>query len=108
MAPIQPRPPLTLPPVVNSDYDPSNVQNAFFAATVIGTTASSTLKTTIPAPTSRPLSTDNDWSSLSFSALKKKPLTEIIAYLQSKGYKVSSDDGKLLSKSQLLDAVFSI
>jgi hypothetical protein len=107
MAPIQPRPPLTPPPVVKSDYDPSNVQNAFFAATVSG--SSSTLKTTnVPAPTSRPLSTDNDWSSLSFSALKKKPLTEIIAYLQSKGYKVSSDDGKLLSKSQLLDAIFSI
>ena len=49
----------------------------------------------------------NDWKNLPFSAIKRKPLTEIVAYLQAKGLTVIGADGKPLPKSKLLEAIFS-
>ena len=64
-----------------------------------------------PSPATSPVITTttdmNDWKNLPFSAIKRKPLTEIVAYLQAKGLTVIGADGKPLPKSKLLEAIFS-
>jgi hypothetical protein len=93
----------------------SSLQNAFFATTVVNKSVEKPVPTkAAPPPTStkttitKASSTDsNDWSTLPFTAIKRKPITEIIAYLQAKGRNVIGVDGKPLSKSQLIETIFS-
>lgn len=125
VTPIQPHPPLSPPPVAQVVSDPEVVKNAFFATTTVPPTSSS--ETVAPAPKKVPpaasspasastkassptsASTDtNDWRNLPFSSIKRKPLTEIMAYLQAKGLDVVGEDGKPLPKSKLLEAIFSM
>ena len=110
---MQPHPPRIPPPVTTVETDPLELENAFFATTA----APAMSKQATPAPTkpspatssTTSMSTDyNDWRNLPFSSVKRKPMTEIMAYLQAKGLDVIGDDGKPLPKSKLLEAIFSI
>jgi hypothetical protein len=109
--PIQPHPPLSPPPVTTVETEPS-VENAFFATAA----APISSKPVTPVPTkssnvssSNTSTTDiNDWSNLPFSSIKRKPISEIVAYLQAKGRNVIGEDGKPLPKSKLLEAIYSI
>ena len=91
------------------------MENAFFATTKVPTTGSAKTVTSIPEkayPTallSSSTTTDStDWRNLPFSSIKRKPLTEIMAYVQAKGLAVVGEDGKPLPKSKLLEAIFSM
>ena len=114
MTPIQPHPPLSPPPAANVVLDPLVVENAFFATTTAVPTSTYSVtpirKKSFPAASSSPsVSADtNDWRNLPFSLIKRKPLSEIMAYLQAKGLDVVGEDGKPLPKSKLLDAIFSM
>lgn len=120
---LMPRPPQNPPPIATTtrmETDVESIQNAFFAATVtskdmnksVPGRATSSLttatKTRTGASGNKPTTdVNNDWSKLPFTAIKRKPITEIIAYLQAKGCDVIGADGKPLSKSQLIEAIFS-
>lgn len=50
-------------------------------------------------------STDDDWASLSDSTLSRKTVKELEKYLSEKGVKTTGDDGKVLKKALLVEAV---
>lgn len=63
-------------------------------------------KETVADP--KPLNDGDDWSDLPLSALKRKPLTEIISYLQQKGAAYTDAQGKILNKNELLKTVVNL
>lgn len=110
--PIQPHPPLSPPPVATVEAEPL-VENAFFATTAAAPISSKPVtpvptKSSDVSPSTKSTTDINDWSNLPFSSIKRKPISEIVAYLQAKGRNVIGEDGKPLPKSKLLEAIFSI
>jgi hypothetical protein len=107
--PLPPHPPPGPPPGVQTETPSASLDNAFFASTATSS------KSQVPPPAVKPKATaaspsttsDNDWSKLPLSAIKRKPITEIMSYLQAKGRAVIDKNGRPLSKSELVDAIFS-
>ena len=104
----QPRPPQSPPPIAQNQNFVSSLEGAFFASTRVNknVAASSIPKVTKASSSAKPRN-DDDWSTLPLSAIKRKPITEIMSYLQGKGRNVIGKDGRPLSKSQLVEAIFS-
>jgi hypothetical protein len=105
---LQPHPPEIPPPIAIDEP----VQNAFFATTTDNNVKPSPLpstpiKSAQSSTSTKTSSNDDDWSKLPLSAIKRKPITEIMAYLQSKGRDVIGADGRPLPKSKLVEAIFS-
>jgi hypothetical protein len=111
---LLPNPPHSRPfVVVTKPVPPPPLENAFFA-TMESNDAKEISPGTPPkkintVPTLKTISsaTVDDWSKLPLSAVKRKPISEIMSYLQAKGRDVIDKNGRPLSKSQLVDAIFS-
>ena len=78
--------------------------NVFFANVV---NEQETQQSVTSRSSSKKAVSDDDWSNLSFTALKRKPITEIMSYLKAKGASITGDDGKPLKKAELLKTIFS-
>jgi hypothetical protein len=109
---LPPHPPPGPPPVDQTDRSSTLPDTAFFASVATDSKLQEVPNTVEPNATTASVAyasppSDEDWSQLSFSAIKRKPITEIMAYLQAKGRAVIDKNGRPLSKSQLVDAIFS-
>ena len=80
------------------------VENAFF--TTPSQQAPEEEATSDPKPAKS--SEGDDWSDLPLSAIKRKPLTEIVSYLQQKGAAYTDAQGKILKKTELLNTVVDL
>jgi hypothetical protein len=49
-----------------------------------------------------------DWSDLTVTKLKRKPLNEIINYLKARGASVTDDHGRMLDKNRLVETALQI
>lgn len=104
---LTPRPPVT-PPKVQTAVA---VGDFFFASSSATVTAVVFEKATQPsAPIKKKPKKavdENDWSTLPFTAVKRKPITDIINYLRAKGVSINGPNGKPLKKPELVNTVYA-
>lgn len=111
MPAIPPRPPVVPPPQLAGNQTlHAELSEVFFASVVDRADEAAAPHTRTPAMAGAGCGGGGvveDWSNLSITALKRKPMTEIMAYLKAKGASITGVDGKPLKKSELLEAIFS-
>jgi len=74
--------------------------------TTVATKKSLPKGVTNKAKTQQPIEVvGEDWAILSDSALRRKTVAQLKSYLESKGFTTVGNDGKILKKALLLDAV---
>lgn len=109
---VSPKPPSTPPPGYTVPGD--GTTEIFFASIAekqtngsAANSAAATNGSAAPKPVKKSGGED-DWSNLSLSALKRKPLTELAAYLQKKGASITDANGNMLKKADLLREVLAL